>query len=96
MGKTNNPFNKKYGLPYSALRIDKRKKLTVDQLLTKDSINDTFNEANEIKQKLKGVIIIGLKEDDTYQWFTDDVLLTSQAVWLLECMKYDLLNNNEE
>lgn len=89
-------FQDKTGLPKSAIRIKSRKVLTVNDVLARDDLNEFLANMEKIKPNIKHAIIIWIDREDNYSWEITKGILTSQAIFLLERTKFDLLSGNEE
>ncbi len=90
-----NGWNRKFGLPQSEVKPKKRKSVTINDLLTKDDINGILADLEKIKPNIKDLIVIYMDKNNKYSWQITGNTLESLAVWLLESVKLDLLNNGE-
>jgi hypothetical protein len=73
-----------------------RRKVTINDLLVKDDINGILSDLDKSKPDIKDLIVIQLPRDGGYRmWITEDTL-ESTAVWLLECVKNDIINDKYE
>jgi hypothetical protein len=92
-------FDKRTGLPYSALRIKKLPKniKTIDDLLAVDNINDILSDIIKEKSHIKDLVIIYTdSNDDSINWQVSSETLISKELWMLEVAKNHLLNDREE
>ena len=86
----------KYGLPFSALKLKKKKLVTVDDLLTKDEINDVLNIAISKRSVIKDIIILTIDNEDKWHYIFNDSLTETIAVFLLEKVKNYILSESED
>jgi hypothetical protein len=75
----------------SAIRLKIRRKLTVNDILARDDLNEFLADMEQIKPNIKHAIIIWVDREDNYSWEMTEGIPTSQAVWLLEKTKLDIL-----
>lgn len=85
-------FEKKYGIPKSATRA--KRATTINDLLARDDINGILSDLNKEKPSMTDLIVIYVDKEGLKWQYTDDTLV-SKAVWMIECMKFDLLNEGE-
>jgi hypothetical protein len=74
----------------------KRTSVTVNDILTRDDVNGILANLNGVKPHITAAIVIYLDEADVYHWQMTEGTFMSQAVWMLESTKLDLLNSGEE
>ncbi len=85
-------YNKKYGLPESAMIIPKRKLVTVNDILTRDDVYGMIDNLEKIKPHITDCIVIYMDKRDGMRYFvTTDNTAQSLATWMLETTKLDLL-----
>ncbi len=99
IGNRKSNFEKKYGLPKSALRIKKgvRRITTIEDLLTRDDINGILVALDKVKPHISDMIVIYFdKERNILDYIVTDETLVSKSVWMLEATKLDILNGDKE
>lgn len=91
----NNQHTNLIKLPHN-VKTKRKRITTVDDLLTRDNVNEVFNDLNEVKPHIKDAIVIFIDRRDNQRYYstTKDTML-STAVWLLEATKNDLLNDED-
>ncbi len=96
------PLNKerlpcfKDSLPHK-VTLDKRRRITVSDLLARDDVNGILSDLDEVKPHIKDAVIIYLdKRDNSYYWQMTNGTLISTAVWMLESTKLDILTSDTE
>ncbi len=78
-------------------RRPKQKPVTVNDLLTKDDINGILNHLDTVKPHITAAIVIYMdKRDNKYHWQITEDTLVSLATWMLESIKLELLNADDE
>jgi hypothetical protein len=88
-------FEKKYGLPPSSL-ITKKKKVTVDDLLTSSDVNDAINILCQRKTHIKSLIVLHVNKDGTWGTIATDDVTDANFIFLMEQAKHDLFNQGTE
>ncbi len=69
-----------------------RKKITtVNDLLTRDDINDILANLDKVKPDIKDLLVIYVDKENTHHWQTSDSTLLSTAVLMLESTKLELM-----
>ena len=76
--------------------IAPKRRVTINDLFTRDDVNDILANLNKIKPNLNGCIVIYLDKNDRYSWQMTSDLKTSTATWMLESTKLDILNQDYE
>ncbi len=68
---------------------------TVNDLLTRDKVNDILNDLNKVKTGIRDLIVIYTDKDTKYHCLSTDDTLCSTATWLLESVKHDLMHSED-
>ena len=76
-------------------RISK-KITTITDILTQDNINTVMEKAHNEKAEMAALIVIYIDRDGNTNWHISKDTKSSQAVYALEIVKNDILNENGE
>lgn len=68
---------------------------TVDDLLSRDDVNEAIESLISKKRNIKQLITIYVKDDDSYGIITSE-MTNCDILWYLENAKNDILNPQEE
>jgi hypothetical protein len=68
---------------------------TIDDLLSKDDVNEAIDILVSRKKKIKKLVIIHINDDDTWGTVTTD-MTNCDLLWYLELVKNDLFNDNDD
>lgn len=74
----------------------RRRVVTINDLLARDDVNDILQEIDKNKADIQDMIVIAMPKDKPYYFYTTRETLSSTAVWLLECVKADIIKGDCE
>ena len=80
----------------NAVKLPKRKLVTLNDLFARDDVNDLLATVDKHKADITDCVIIYLDKNRTYHWAVTKDTLESTAVWLLESTKHDLLHSDDD
>lgn len=81
----------------SKVKLSKRRKVTINDLFTRDDVNTILADLDKIKPDISDIIVIYIdKNDNRYHWQVAGGTTVSTAVWMLESAKFDFLSQSEE
>jgi len=72
-----------------------RRKLTVDELLTHESVYSLWAEVQKELPSMTELICIWVDNEEYVHWHTSP-MLKDRAIYLAETMKHDMLSSEEE
>lgn len=82
--------------PEKLSKKSRRKVVTVSDILARDDVNDILQTIDKNKSDIKDLIVIAMPKDKPYYFYTTRETLSSTAVWLLECVKADIIKGDCE
>jgi hypothetical protein len=91
MPRNKSNFDKKNGLPNSALRL-KRRVVTVSDILARDDVNEILQYLDKNKANLTGLIVIATDRDGTNHYRNTEQSVAS-VVYTLEVAKLDYIDD---
>ena len=69
----------------------------VEDLLASSDVNDILEDLNKLKPHISDLLVIYVdRRTGRWSYECNDDLLTSKAVWLLESVKFDFIQINED
>ena len=73
-----------------------RKAKTVDDLLSGEYVNNLLANIEKAKPNIRHCLVVYIDQQGQLCWHITDDTLTSQAVWMIESAKLDLLSADSE
>ena len=73
-----------------------KKITTITDILAQDNINAVMEKAHNEKPEMANLIVIYIDRDGNTNWHISEDTKSSQAVYALEIVKNDILNENAE
>ncbi len=77
----------------NAVKLPKRKLVTVNDLFARDDVNDFLATVDKQKAEITDCVLIYLDKDRNYHFVITENTLVSTAVWLLESTKHGLMES---